>query len=307
MKRSRRPSTNRAYARAWRRFEVWAGRERLRPLPASPVTVAAYLTHRAAAGLSMSSLAMDRKAISHHHRSSGLPTPTAAEEVRQTYAGLRNQLAEEGRGEPHQARGLTAAGLAAIRRTAHRPRSGPTGRTESPGHARRRGDVDIAIATVMRDALLRRSEAAELRWRAVTFMRNGSARVTVRRSKTSAAAVVLYVGAEAASALRRIRRGSPPPDERVFGLKSGRAISNRIAAMAREAGLGEGFSGHSPRVGMAQDLTAAGAGLTAIMVAGRWKSERMPAYYSRAEDLERGAVARFYGAGRDGGGPPGTG
>ena len=73
--------------------------------------------------------------------------------------------------------------------------------------------------------------------------------------------------------------------------------------MARAAGLGEGFSGHSPRIGMAQDLTAAGVGLPALMVAGRWKSERMPAYYSRAQSAGRGAVANFYGNG----GAPGGG
>ena len=240
---------------------------------------------------------MDRKAISHHHRVSGFPTPTAAEGVRQTFAGLRNQAAEDGRYEPRQARGLTAEALVAIRRTAHRPRMGPTGRTESAARARRRGDVDIAIASVMRDALLRRGEAAALRWEAVRFLGDGSARVKVGRSKTSVTPVVLYVGAGAVAALKRIRPASPRGGERVFGLRSGRAISNRLAAMAKAAGLGEGFSGHSPRVGMAQDLTAAGVGLTAIMVAGRWKSERMPAYYGRAEDAGRGAVARFYGGG----------
>ena len=66
----------------------------------------------------------------------------------------------------------------------------------------------------------------------------------------------------------------------MFGVRRGRTISVRIAAVCREAGLGEGFSGHSPRVGMTQDLTANGAGLVAIMNAGRWKSERMPAHYS---------------------------
>ena len=105
------------------------------------------------------------------------------------------------------------------------------------------------------------------------------------------------VGPEAVDALRRIRPGSALPGERVFGLRTGRAISNRLAAMARAAGLGDGFSGHSPRVGMAQDLTASGAELSALMVAGRWKSERMPAHYSRAEIAGKGAVARFYGPG----------
>ena len=64
--------------------------------------------------------------------------------------------------------------------------------------------------------------------------------------------------------------------------------------MCREAGLGEGFSGHSPRVGMTQDLVAHGAGLVAIMNAGRWKSERMPAHYSRGETAGLGAVARYH-------------
>lgn len=289
-----RPATRRAYAGAWKRFCAWAEAEGLESLPAEPLTVAAYLVQRAGDGRSMATLAMDRKAISHRHRAAGHPTPTASEGVRQTFAGLRNMAAEEGRNEPRQARGLTAEALEAIRRTAHIPRSGPTGRTESVENARLRGDADIAIASVMRDALLRRSEAAALRWGSVRFRRDGTARVTVRRSKTSAAPVLLYVGPRAAAALRRIRPEDASPNDRVFGLRTGRAISCRLAAMAKAAGLGDGFSGHSPRVGMAQDLSAAGTGLSALMVAGRWKSERMPAHYSRAETAGRGAVARFY-------------
>ena len=294
VRRSRRPATRRAYKGAWRRFRAWAEREGLVPLPADPLTVAAYLAHRAASGLSMSSIAMDRKAISHFHRRAGLHTPTATEGVRRTIAGLRNQAVEHGRNEPRQAQALTAEALEAIRRTAHLQRSGPTGRTESVAAARRRGDVDIAMASVMRDAMLRRSEAAGLRWGDVKFMPDTSARVTVRNSKTSTVPAVLYVGPEAAAALRKIRPDNVIRHKRAFGLRTGRAISNRIAAMAVAAGLGEGFSGHSPRVGMARDLTASGAGLAAIMVAGRWKSERMPAYYCRAEDAGTGAVARFY-------------
>ena len=294
LERSRRPATRRAYACAWKQFQAWAEAEGLESLPADPVVVAAYLAQRAGDGLSVASLELDRKAIRHYHRKAGLPTPTSSEGVRQTLAGLRNLAADRGC-EPRQARALTREGLEAIGDTAHRPRSGPTGRTESAGVARRRGDMDIAIASVMRDAMLRRSEACELRWGSVRFRPDGTARITVRRSKTNRASAVLYVGHDAAEALRRIRPGDIARTARVFRLRSGQAISNRLAAMARAAGLGEGFSGHSPRVGMARDLTAAGTELTALMVAGRWKSERMPAYYSRAEKAGRGAVAQFYG------------
>ena len=68
----------------------------------------------------------------------------------------------------------------------------------------------------------------------------------------------------------------------------------RVDAAAKAAGLGEGFSGHSGRVGMAQDLAAAGVELPALMNAGRWKSSRMPAKYTERQAAGRGAVARYY-------------
>ena len=50
--------------------------------------------------------------------------------------------------------------------------------------------------SVMRDALLRRSEAAALTWADVAFRSDGSARVTVRRSKSDqdGTGATLYVG-----------------------------------------------------------------------------------------------------------------
>ena len=289
-----RPTTRKVYLAAWNRFQAWAQVEGVKSLPADPVTVAAYLVHRNAMGLSFSSLAMDRKAISFFHRGAGLPTPTASEGVRMTLAGVRNRAAAVGKNEPRQARGLRQAGLMAIIDTAHITRVYPSGRTESAEAARWRGAVDIAIVSVMRDALLRRREAADLRWADVRLCHDGTSRITIRRSKTSNSSAVLYVGVRATAALNRIRPQTPSPEARVFGVKRGRTISSRIAAMCRAAGLGEGFSGHSPRVGMAQDLTAHGAGLVAIMNAGRWKSERMPAHYSRRQAAGRGAVARYY-------------
>ena len=56
---------------------------------------------------------------------------------------------------------------------------------------------------------------------------------------------------------------------RVFRLSPSQ-ICRRIAAAARAAGLGDGFSGHSPRIGMAIDLTRDGAGTCQQMEAGRW-------------------------------------
>ena len=82
-------------------------------------------------------------------------------------------------------------------------------------------------------------------------------------------------------------------DTPVFGL-SPRQIGRRVNAAARAAGLGEGFTGHSGRVGMAQDLAKTGAELPALMTAGRWKSSTMPARYTERQSADRGAVARYY-------------
>ena len=59
----------------------------------------------------------------------------------------------------------------------------------------------------MRDAMLRRSEAAALTWADVEFRRDGSARVTVRRSKTDqqGEGAVQYIGPAASKALREIQ------------------------------------------------------------------------------------------------------
>ena len=47
---------------------------------------------------------------------------------------------------------------------------------------------------------------------------------------------------------------------------------------------------------MARDLVRSGAELASLMTAGRWRSPRMPALYTRNERVTRGAVARYYGS-----------
>ena len=145
--------------------------------------------------------------------------------------------------------------------------------------------------------MLRRSEAAALTWADVEFRSDGSGRLTVTRSKTDqeGEGAVQYLGRFAAKALRRIRGTDPDAPGRVFGLRSGRSVARRLAAMAKAAGLEGAFSGHSARVGMARDLVAHRASVAAVQVAGRWASSRMPAYYARGELAAHGAVAQFYG------------
>ena len=135
-----------------------------------------------------------------------------------------------------------------------------------------RAAVDLALLEVMRDGLLRGSEAAALRWGDLEFHADGSGRLHVLRSKAdqTAEGAVLYLGPAAVNSLLRIRPNEAviDPGASVFGL-SARQISQKIKAATKTAGLDYGFSAYSPRVGMAQDLSAAGAELPELMTAGR--------------------------------------
>ena len=95
--------------------------------------------------------------------------------------------------------------------------------------------------------------------------------------------------------LEAIRPEGADSDVLIFGL-SDQQIHRRLRAAAKAAGLGDNFSGHSARVGMARDLAAYGVELPALMTAGRWTSPTMPARYTRGELAGRGAVARHYAA-----------
>ena len=116
----------------------------------------------------------------------------------------------------------------------------------------------------------------------------------MRRSKTDpeAEGSVRYLPRDAMEALAAIRPDGAGPQDPVLGL-SGRQVGRRVEAAGRAAGLGEGFSGHSGRVGLAAELSRAGASTHEIAAAGGWKSAGMVIRYTRRETAKRGAVAKY--------------
>ena len=81
---------------------------------------------------------------------------------------------------------------------------------ETAGVAGRLGLVDIALASTLRDGLLRRSEAAALRRGDVELLADGSGRLHVRQSKgdQEVSGAVLYPGGPRR---RAGPAGNPPP------------------------------------------------------------------------------------------------
>lgn len=285
-------STIRIYECQWRQFTRWATLRDVPVLPAAPAHVAAYLADRAEKlGHKPATLRVAAAAIGFVHATFELDCPCVHADVRRTLKGAARRAGKAQK----QAKGLTAEGLDAIRASACRPRIGRGGRPESAQTAKRRGAQDIAMAALMRDAMLRVSEAAALAWSDIDSAPDGTGRLLIRRSKTDpdGQGAVMFVSGQTMADLNAMRRGTGESPS-VFGLHRNQ-ISLRIKRAAVAAGLGEGYSGHSPRVGMAQDLARAGIELPSLMTAGRWRSPTMPAHYTRNEVAERGAVARFYG------------
>ena len=282
------PNTRDAYARALRQFDAWRG-----PEVATDATLAAYLGWLFEQGRAPATATAALVVAAVTFRATLAGTTVRGPQTARVLAGFRRDGADRGRG---QAAPLTADGLAAILATADRPRR--TGRgLETPATAARRGGLDKALAAVLFQGGLRRSEAAVLEWRDVVSVATGGAvLVTVRRSKTDqegTAADVRYLKNGAATAVLTLRPAEVDSTARVFGGLTPRSLGRRFTAAAKAAGITARLTAHSGRVGLASELTARGASTTEVMLAGAWKTTRMVAHYSAGARAERGAVARF--------------
>jgi len=88
---------------------------------------------------------------------------------------------------------------------------------------------------------------------------------------------------------RRIWKGGNRASDYRISINGAR---HAIQTAARAAGI-VGISGHSARVGSAQDLVKMGATLPDLMQVGRWDDEKMPARYSKAIAAEDNAIMRL--------------
>lgn len=285
------PHTRRAYARHWRDFEMWCREMGLQAMPARPVDIVRYLNQLELQGMTIATIRLARSAIVHAFRLRGFQdhdNPGRHGVVSETLKGM------SARSRPQrQAAALLPEGLNAIRGTAMIPRERSNGgRPETRERAMLRGKVDIALCLLVRDAGLRRSEAAAITWEDVESWPDGSGRLRILRSKTNRTGEPEVVGITPSgmAALEAIRPDQADSGQSVFGL-SERQIARRIKEAARHAGLGAGYSGHSGRVGLARTMTDNGAPVNVTMKQGRWRRAETVARYTRGESA--GAALRW--------------
>ena len=286
---ARSKGTRDLYAKHWAYFSAWCDENGVQPLPAEPATIAVYVTERASA-VAISTVNTDLAAIRSYHEDAGLTSPTINPSVRRVRKGLTNTYPRA----VSQATALDDAAFAAIVAAAPRPREG-----ETQARADRRAAFDVALISVMRDAMLRRSEAAAAKWRHIHRTRDGKHVLEIPSSKTdqSGRGALVFLSNDTvrnlATMLRLWGGARPEPDDLIFGIGD-RQIVNRIKAAAKHAGLTLRFSGHSPRIGMAHDMAIKNIDISAIAQAGRWSSTGTVLTYIKKIEASKNGVARWH-------------
>jgi integrase len=157
------------------------------------------------------------------------------------------------------------------------------------------GMRDAALISVGYDTLCRSSELAMMKVNHVRIESDGSVMIFVPRSKSDAAGDgrFAFVSPETAATVARWLKAAEMRDGPLFralhlnrpsdGVLATSSIRRMIKRATRRAGLddivADELSGHSMRVGAAQDMLVAGFDALAIMQAGGWKSANVVLRY----------------------------
>ena len=261
------PATLKSYYADIVIFENWCIGQGLEPFPASVRNVCQFLEDQAP-GKAPSTVRRRLYAIRKAHRLLRLPDPTWDEDINITFRRIRRAKFTR----PKQAKGLTRKYLSAF--LAVQP--------DNPWGLRNRAMLSLGY-----ELLTRRSELVALTSRDLVLREDGTLRVIIRRSKADpyGAGRTAFTSRETASLVQDWLDWRGPHITHLFcpiyhGKALDRSLSTTsvkslIKSAATKAGLDskdiDDFSGHSLRVGAAQDLLCAGYDAAAIMRAGGWK------------------------------------
>lgn len=273
------PNTIRAYRADMEEFIAYCDKVGECALPAEPDTVAGFLLSVTGIGIKSATVRRKVSSISAIHRLSNLEDPTKHSEVRIAVRKMHRQLGRNF----SQAYGITRPLLDQLLAVV----------TDDL-----RGKRDRALLLVAYETLRRRTELVSLLVEDVEWLTDGRAVIMLRQSKTDqeGCGKWLHLGEQAATALRDwldsaglvkgfVFRGIDPAGKPTAGLGGGQ-VARIYKRLAANAGLAkqvvQRISGHSLRVGGAQDLLVQGASLPQIMVKGGWqKTDTVMRYVER--------------------------
>lgn len=262
------PSTMRSYYTDVEIFLHWCEDQNLAPFPASVETVCRFLEEQAP-DRAPSTVRRRLYAIRKVHRLLRLDDPTHDEDINLTFRRIRRAK----RTRPKQAKGMTRPYLDKF--LAVQP--------DNSWGLRNR-----AMLLLGYELLTRRSELVALTTNDLEILDDGTMRVIIRRSKADpfGQGRIAFTSQKTANAVQDWLAWRGPDINYLFcpiyrGTAVNRDLSTTtvkrlVKSAAKAAGLEtediDAFSGHSLRVGAAQDLLCAGYDAAAIMRAGGWKS-----------------------------------
>jgi site-specific recombinase XerD len=273
------PNTLRAYKADMLEFITYCDKTGECALPAAPKTVAEFLMQTVPQRIKSSTIRRKISSISTIHRLSSLDDPTKHSEVRITQRKIYRQLGTRFNQAYPITKTLLTRLLAACANDLH-------------------GLRDRALLLVAYDSMRRRSELNSLRVEDIEWLADDGATILLRKSKTDqqGSGKWIHLSAETTHALHHWLSTTKINEGLIFrGVRSSGAITDGLCesrisriykALARKAGLSEtvvqSISGHSMRVGGAQDLLNVGASLPQIMVKGGWaKTDTVMRYVER--------------------------
>jgi site-specific recombinase XerD len=265
------PSTIRAYRADFNDFILFCEDRSTNALPSDPNSVVQYICKLTDSGRSSASIRRALCGLSAIHKLNRFDDPTKDPDVNLEMRRMHRKLGRSS----NQAGSINADTL---------------NRLLLATDNSIRGIRDRAILLVAYDTLCRRSELVSLQVKDVKInFKNGikSSSILLRKSKTDqdSTGKWLHLSQRAHLALAEWMKELPEGQQHLMvGIGRGGRISlsglgsgqvNRIyKRIARNAGFDElvieGISGHSMRVGAAQDLLNSGASMPIIMQRGRW-------------------------------------
>jgi integrase len=295
-------NTVRALAADVRVFAAWCRAMGHRPLPALPSTVALFIDAQAKVK-APATVSRYRSSIAALHRAAGLQNPCTDELVRLAIRRMnRAHGTRQKQAEPLNRPGVERMLVQKTPERLHR-RVAEAGR-EVPLIGLR----NAALLAVAYDTLLRRSELVALLVEDLARTEDGSGTVLVRRSKgdQEAQGAVKYLAPDTMGYVDAWLTAARLAEGPLFRpvTKGGRAgetalEDQEVRRLFRDLAAAAGIklvrppSGHSTRVGAAQDMIAAGLELGEVMQAGSWKTVTMPARYSERLLVKRGAARKL--------------
>lgn len=270
-------------------FSRWCGDTGLAHLPAYPETVAAFVDFQA---LTKKPATVRRyvSSIAMFHRAAKQANPCDTELVRLALKRMHRTL---GRAQK-QAGPLNDELVRALLRV-------PSIRLVN---LRNRALLTVAYVT-----MCRRAELVALQFADLTVEADGFGTILIQRSKTDqeGAGAIAPIPADAMRHLQAWIDGARITDGALFRSvnRGGRVggplqpieVSRAFRLMAQRAGLTPEecarISGHSTRVGSAQDMLRYGEQLPSIMQAGRWKTAEMVGRYTAKQGARQSAAVRI--------------